>query len=374
MDTLMKRLFIILLILGMCSPAFAQARGGIPLKDLSADVISSDMIWLNGFLLPIDSPADNDVIKWDDVLGHANWEADAGAGAGVSSVVEGVAGPLVIQGTTDIFVSIQSADATTSGYLRSLDFDALSNDRVSQDTLNNYVSQDIGYATNISTDVLYVESTAGTTAFAIRNALNKDAFYIYEEADSDIYLNIKNKSDIATVMLDTEGNSWLTGGWFGVGTNSPVVTMDVVGDIHARVISSDTISVDNIILLNNSPLSEKYSKSITFIEPDQIAGVSADVLMFPVDAYNYPSGITVLQVGLASKSSTTVSYAFEEWTTSDWTTATITSIDVVYLSAAAESTDTAIASATVSAGSWVVVGIDDLDLEQTNATIWFKRI
>ena len=60
---------------------------------------------------------------------------------GVSSVAEGVAGPLVVTPTTGaVTVTIQSADAATAGYISPTNFNDWQNNRVSQDAVLNTLS------------------------------------------------------------------------------------------------------------------------------------------------------------------------------------------------------------------------------------------
>jgi len=350
-------------------------------ESISADVVSGDLISIHGLLLPTDWPTvAGSVISYDGSI--LKWGTIAGGSGAVSSVAEGTAGPLVITPTTGaVLISIASADISgTDGYLKSVDYliltsDAaerllettiLSDDAVIQDVKLNILSDDVGV--NITKLLILTSDAVGWTATTLKtNIISNDASLIFPYVSQDIAdLNVETfvlSEDVTNISSDAS-------------LIFPYVSSDISTLNNRTIIISNDSAVQETkltIITNDAVGWGKYQKSMTFIEPDQIATVTADVLMFPVDSYEFPTGITITKVGLAANTSTTCSYSLEEWTTSDWSTASISSIDVIYLTASAESTDTAIADSSVAAGSWVVVGIDSVDLDQTSIQIWFTR-
>lgn len=260
--------------------------------------------------------ADTTTSGFVSAINYNTWTSDRVSGDVVKSVTEGVAGPLAVTATgQNSTVSIQSADATTAGYISAANYNTWTNDRVSADTLKNFVSHDT-LTTIVSVDVatLYMR-----TAILSNDAVTQD-----------------NK--ITIISAD-------------------------VGDLKSKtaIISNDIADV------------KVEQKSMTLVEPDQIATVTRDLVMFPIDSYNYPSGITVLKVGASASASTTASYSINSWDTSDWTTAQRVTVDSIFIDTAAESYDTAIAKSIVYPGSYVMVNTDKVDLNTANVTIWFRK-
>ena len=126
----MKTLTLILILL-FASPCFADIRGvpygvldnrylskvsddassyelrvtNLSADSISTDAISTDSLYLRGYSFPTDAPADNDVIKWDTVLGRLNYEADAtgAGGAGIPGI--GNQFQITYWGNTDASIS-----------------------------------------------------------------------------------------------------------------------------------------------------------------------------------------------------------------------------------------------------------------------------
>jgi len=91
--------------------------------------------------------------------------------------------------------------------------------------------------------------------------------------------------------------------------------------------------------------------------------------MFAVDSYNYPSGITITAIRLATSASSTLAINVEEWTSpTDGAPATI---DNIATSASTETTETTITDATVAVGSYVFLDLDSTDVNWAKVTIWY---
>jgi hypothetical protein len=112
-----------------------------------------------------------------------------------------------------------------------------------------------------------------------------------------------------------------------------------------------------------------HQKDITLVQPDQIHSVSTAVPFFTVDAYNYPNGITITAIRLATSSPSSLSIDVQEWATP--TDGSPTTIANVALNSGTETTQTTFADATVSSGSYIFLGLDDSAVNWAKLTIWY---
>jgi len=368
----------------------AQASGdiGIALRDrVSQDTIQNY----------VSKDTIEDYVSQDTIRNYVSGDV-------VKTVVEGVAGPLAITpsvGYQNVTVSIQSADSSTAGYISAANYNTWTNDRVSQDAVLSTLivgavdNTEIGYldgvtsaiqtqfSNRVSTDaVLNTLRTYGTTtlpnfvstdavlaSLAVASVSNTEIGYL-DGVTSAIQTQFSNRVSGDVVKSITEGVAGPLVITPSAGYQYPTVSIQ---SVDATGTDGYLKSMQYQVITNDVADVKIQQKSIAIIEPDQIATVSRDILMFPVDAYNFPGGITITKVGLATSTVTTTSYAFEEWTSADVATTTTTSIDVIYLTNSAESTDTGIADATVAAGSWVVCEVDNVDINAANMTIWFTK-
>jgi hypothetical protein len=178
----------------------------------------------------------------------------------------------------------------------------------------------------------------------------------------------------------------------GIGTTEPSAALDVVGSFEIPHSTSPSLTSDGQIALETDadslniqagsgiaggvpvntdvalPLIQQ--KVMMFAEPDQLILVTDKIPWFTVDAYNFPSGITVTAVRVATSASSTDTYTIEEWTDPTTYSKDIVSVG---LSAATEGTATTITSASVSAGSYVFIDLDDAqdNINWCKLTIWF---
>jgi hypothetical protein len=182
------------------------------------------------------------------------------------------------------------------------------------------------------------------------------------------------------------------GGNVGIGTTEPSAALDVVGGFEIPHSTAPSLTSDGQIALETDadslniqagsgiaggvpvntdvalPLIQQ--KVMMFAEPDQLILVTDRIPWFAVDAYNFPSGITITAVRVATSASSSDTYTIEEWT--DPTTYS-KDIVAVALSAATEATATTITSASVSAGSYVFIDLDDAqdNINWCKLTVWF---
>ena len=172
-----------------------------------------------------------------------NLTCDLGTSIDISSETNLTAGTnITLSGDTlnvdDAFLK-NDQDDTTTGSITAHDVYANNNVSGVNAVMTNTV-------TGVVVDTQYLEHSSGTdltirdslvvngrgastNPFVIKNALGNNALYIYEEADSDIYMIMKNKSDVGQVMFDTEGTNYLLQNT-GIGTNTPSHKLDVSGN------------------------------------------------------------------------------------------------------------------------------------------------
>lgn len=110
-------------------------------------------------------------------------------------------------------------------------------------------------------------------------------------------------------------------------------------------------------------------KDITLLEPDQIQTVSDAIPFFTVDAYDYPNGIAITAIRLATSASSSLAINVEEWTSP--TDGSPVTIDNIATSASTDQTETTISSPTVSASSYVFLDLDTTDVNWAKITIWY---
>lgn len=110
-------------------------------------------------------------------------------------------------------------------------------------------------------------------------------------------------------------------------------------------------------------------KDITLIEPDLIQTASDAVPIFTIDSYNYPAGIKITAIRLATSASSSASYNIEEWTTP--TDGSPSTIDAIATSASSETTETTITDSDIAVGGYVYVDLDTTDIAWAKITIWY---
>jgi hypothetical protein len=178
----------------------------------------------------------------------------------------------------------------------------------------------------------------------------------------------------------------------GIGTTVPLSTLVVVGSLEIPHSAAPSLTSDGQIALETDsdsinvqagsgtagkiPVNTDvaipliHQKDVVFTEPDQLITVTDKLPWFTVDAYDYPSGITVTAVRVATSASSTDTYSIEEWTDPATYSKDIVAVP---LAAVTEATVTTITSASVSAGSYVFIDLDDAqdNINWCKLTIWF---
>ena len=96
-------------------------------------------------------------------------------------------------------------------------------------------SGSVGIGTATPTGRLTIKSSGNSSyALEVQSSLDADKIFgVYQDGDGDGALYLFNKDTTTTVGLSSVGNSWLTGGNFGIGTNSPSA------DLHIGAAFSD---------------------------------------------------------------------------------------------------------------------------------------
>lgn len=115
-------------------------------------------------------------------------------------------------------------------------------------TIGILVNASSTMATTTFAGAVNVRSAANTSyPFYVYNYLGTGAAYIYEEDDSDVYFTMKDKSDAAQVMLETEGNNYLMQNT-GIGMNSPEYKLDITG--ATRMTGGLTVTASSTFVAN----------------------------------------------------------------------------------------------------------------------------
>lgn len=109
--------------------------------------------------------------------------------------------------------------------------------------------------------------------------------------------------------------------------------------------------------------------SITLPEPDLLQGVSDAWPIFCVDSYNFPNGIQIVAIRLATSASSSASYNIEEWVSP--VDGAPTTIDAIATSTSNETTETTISDGAVATGGYVFVDLDTTDIAWAEITLWF---
>ena len=180
---------------------------------------------------------------------------------------------------------------------------------------------------------------------------------------------LSNSGDVGTGVFD-----------FGGATSveipnaaAPVLSADgqmaLETDADAINIQAGSASVGGIPANTDVALPLIQQKGITLIEPDQIQLISDAIPFFTVDSYNYPSGITITAIRLATSEVASMAVNVEEWV--DPTDGAPVTLDNIATSASTEQTETTITDAVVAAGSYVFLDLDTTNVNWAKLTVWY---
>ncbi len=162
----------------------------------------------------------------------------------------------------------------------------------------------------------------------------------------------------STEMVNSTAPSVTADGQFALETDQDQIKIQAGSNVTGKIPSNTDVVIPLI-----------FQKDITLLEPDVIQTVSDAIPIFTVDSYNYPDGIQITAIRLATSASSSASYNIEEWISpTDGTPATI---DAIATSASSETTETTITDGAVAAGGYVFVDLDTTDIAWAKITIWY---
>lgn len=154
-------------------------------------------------------------------------------------------------------------------------------------------------------------------------------------------------------------------------SNTP--TLSILGDValeldedainfKAGSNNAGGISSNTLVAL---PLVQQ--KDITLLEPDQMQLLSDAIPFFTVDSYNYPNGITITAVRLATSASSSLAINVEEWVSPD----DVAPATIANIATLANFEATVTGSVAVSSGSYVFLDLDTTDVDWAKVTVWY---
>ena len=113
-----------------------------------------------------------------------------------------------------------------------------------EDTITSGVIQDDGTAVGINQaadpdNALAIKSIANNTNPLQIAAHDGDSLLVFRQTAGDGRLSIKKDGGVETIRLDSDNVSYITGGNFGIGTNTPDDKLHIVGD------NADQLKLDN---------------------------------------------------------------------------------------------------------------------------------
>jgi len=179
--------------------------------------------------------------------------------------------------------------------------------------------------------------------------------------DSDFWIGVQDDG----AGDDNDEFSIGTGTTVGSGT---VFTITTTGTLEITLGAGNSGGVPAGTVVQIPTIQQK---DITLIEPDQIRGVNINVPMFTVDSFNYPNGITITGIRLATNASSTYDVDVEEFSDPATSAELITTIST---SASTEATDITFTAseAAIPSGSYIFVQLNDTDnIDWAKLTVWY---
>ena len=161
----------------------------------------------------------------------------------------------------------------------------------------------------VSSDIITITASTDSKPLHVWNALGTESMYLYEEADSDVYMVIKDKSDVAQAKVDTEGDNYFLM-HTGIGTNTPTQPLDVTGS--AKI--SATLTVDSLVVTNGLTAGDVESStgiinnltSDGIVTDDIDSGTGTFTQNLTVDSQVVTNGITTSDIDSTTATLTTL--------------------------------------------------------------------
>ena len=236
--------------------------------------------------------------------------------------------------------------------------DAVSNDEIAPQA----VSTDQLQASNKPTNgQVYSYNSSTTIGEWVTSSGSGDITDVYNCASGDcnaIIMADNDSLDAASGFIRMPINKTITNdGQFTLRTSRDAVIVQTGSGVDFGVAASQDVAIPVF-----------FQKDIHLVEPDQIATVSQDVMIFPVDGLIYPNGVTITGWKLTMSASSSVNYSLVKKT--DPIGGTVTSLDSLSTSSVSERHDDALTVSSVASGDIVFVDIDSTNIDWAHVTIY----
>ena len=104
----------------------------------------------------------------------------------------------------------------------------------------------VGINTTAPSAILHIRSSGtARNVFYVAASDNGHLAGIYEESDGRGALNVRNAGGTATINLDSGGNSYFTGGNFGIGTTTPGTYTGVAANLEVKTSGHGGIAINS---------------------------------------------------------------------------------------------------------------------------------
>ena len=142
----------------------------------------------------------------------------------------------------------------------------------------------VGIGTNSPSNKLTLKLTTNYDGFALINESDNIIGKISRDANGGGYLNLYESDGSAKVSINNNSNSYLNGGYVGIGTTSPTQKLDINGDLLVRggklyinstsdfrlQHSSNNVYVDNLVSGNYYFRTSGYSTRLTILNSGNV--------------------------------------------------------------------------------------------------------
>ena len=118
-------------------------------------------------------------------------------------------------------------------------------------------------------------------------------------------------------------------------------------------------------------LCEDLRDCVDLFLPDLVQDSSDGIPLFPIEAIQFPYGVYIDSLKIATDASSSYSVNFEEWTAPD--DGSPSTIETVATSSSLEAGDDgSIADPNIAVGSWVFVDLPDTHVKWLHVTVFFR--